>query len=120
MIPSLSHAVDETDSKLGVAKSATLGANTPFKESFGASTGKSYLTVGLDAGKPKGKVTLTCDVPPVPGTYGIALGDVDAEEIIITALGPDGQPVSTRVTITGPSSANRTKVSLSRVYFVRG
>ena len=89
-------AVDETDSKLGAAKSATLGANTPFGESFGASTGKSYLTVGLDAGKPKGKVTLTFDVPPVPGTYGIALGDVDAEEIIITALGPDGQPVSTR------------------------
>jgi len=33
--------VDETDSQLGVAKSATLGANTPFGESFGSSAGKS-------------------------------------------------------------------------------
>jgi len=31
-----------------------------------------------------------------------------------------GQPLGARVTITGPSSANRPKVSLSRVYFVRG
>lgn len=91
-----SAVIDETDSQLGVAKSAALGANTPFRESFGSSAGKSYLTVGLDASKPKGKVTLTFDTPPVPGTYGIALADIDAEEIVFTALGPDGRPVSTR------------------------
>jgi len=130
--------VDETDSQLGVAKSATLGANTPFGESFGSSAGKSYLTVGLDAGKPKGKVTLTFDTPPVPGTYGIALGDVDAEEITITALGPDGQPVSTREWLgstfnyangkdlpkwdaaTGTINGNGTDTQGASLYFVPG
>ena len=50
--------------------------------------GTSAVTVGLG-------MLITFDTAPVPGTYGIALGDVDAEEIIITATGPDGAPVST-------------------------
>ena len=84
------------DSSLGVAKSATLTGTTPFGEYFGTSRGQQYLTSGVASGKPEGSITLTFDTSPVPGTWGFALGDVDAEDIKLSATDTFGNPVDVR------------------------
>ena len=84
------------DSSLGVAKSATLTATTPFGEVFGTSRGQQYLTSGVGSGKAEGSLTLNFDTSPIPGTWGLAFGDVDAEDIKVSALGPDGKAVDVR------------------------
>jgi hypothetical protein len=89
-------AVTSRDSSIGVAKSATLTATTPFGANFGTSRGQTYLTSGVASGKSQGSVTLTFDSSPVPGTWGMAFGDVDAEDIKIDAVDADGEPVDVR------------------------
>ena len=86
--------VTSTNETLQLATSATLGAQTPFGIAYGPSTGKQYLSAALAAGKPSGSVTITFDDPPIPGTYGFALGDIDAENIKITATGASGKALS--------------------------
>lgn len=86
--------VTSTNESLQLATSATLNASTPFGLAYGPSNGKQYLSAALAAGKPSGTVTLTFDTPPTPGTYGFALGDIDAENIKITATDAAGRALS--------------------------
>lgn len=79
-----------TDAVLAVARSATMSGTTPFGLQYGTSSGSTYLTSAIASGKPEGTLTLTFRTPPVPGTYGLAVGDVDAETLVISATGPDG------------------------------
>ena len=85
-----------TNSSLNVAKSATLTGSTPFGEYFGSSRGQQYLTSGVASGKPEGSVTLTFASSPIPGTWGFVLGDVDAEDIKVSAKDAKGAPVDVR------------------------
>jgi hypothetical protein len=85
-----------TNSTLSVAKSATLSGNTPFGENFGSSRGQQYLTSGVASGKPEGSVTLTFDSSAIPGTWGFVLGDVDAEDIKVSAKDAKGASVDVR------------------------
>ncbi|MCF8530208.1 MAG: hypothetical protein K9G69_02810, partial [Candidatus Nanopelagicales bacterium] len=85
-----------TNSSIGVAKSATLTGTTPFGAHFGTSRGQQYLTSGVASGKAEGSLTLTFDESPIPQTWGIALGDVDAEDITLSATDTNGDPVDVR------------------------
>ena len=86
--------VTSTGQNLSVARSATLSASTPFGAAYGSSSGKTYLSVGLSAGVSRAHVTITFDEPPVAGTYGLAMGDVDAENVILSATDAKGHAVN--------------------------
>lgn len=71
--------------------STWLSADTPFGEEYGSSRDKPYLFTTLPLGGTSTSVTLTFDTAPTAGTWGFALGDIDAEDITITATGADGR-----------------------------
>lgn len=71
--------------------STWLSADTPFGQEYGSSRDKPYLFTTLPLGGTSTSVTLTFDTAPTAGTWGFALGDIDAEDITITATGTDGQ-----------------------------
>ena len=79
------------DSDVSVATSATLTGSTPFGQVYGTSSGKTYLSSSLVSGKTTGTITITFTRVIAPGFWGFALGDVDAEQIGITAKGDKGQ-----------------------------
>ena len=85
--------ITSTDGSLSVARSATLTSATPFGAQYGTSSGRTYLSSAIASGKPAGAVTVTFDEPPVPGTWGMAFGDVDAENLVITGSLADGTSV---------------------------
>jgi hypothetical protein len=82
-----------TDASLSVARSATLTTRSEFGAYFGSSTGKTYLSSAIASGKPRGTLTITFDSPPVPGTWAFALGDVDAEDVVVSGTTPSGRTV---------------------------
>ena len=82
-----------TDASVSVARSATLTSTTPFGAQYGTSSGKTYLTSAIASGKPSGTLTITFDAPPVPGTWGMAFGDVDAENLMISGTLADDSKV---------------------------
>ena len=83
------------DSTEQVAKSATMGAGTPFGERFGSSSGHAYLLSGLASGHSEGTLTFELSKAPTAGTWGFALGDVDAEDVTITATSQSGAAINT-------------------------
>lgn len=87
-------SITSTDASFSVARSATLTSRTPFGEYFGSSIGQTYLSVAIASGKPSGTLTITFDEPPVPGTWAMAFGDVDAENVVISGTRPDGTAVN--------------------------
>ena len=88
-------AVSENGS-LSVASSATLTGTTPFGEEYGTSRGEQYLTSAVAAGQSQGTVTLNFESAPNPLTWSIAVGDVDAENITLSALDLDGNEINVR------------------------
>ncbi len=70
--------------------STWLSADTPFGAQFGSSRDRDYLYTSLPLGASSTVVTVTFATPAPAGTWGFALGDVDAEDITIAATGADG------------------------------
>lgn len=85
--------VTSSGQTLRVATSQVLGSSTPFGAQYGPSNGRNYLSVGLASGVSRASVTITFDEPPVPGTYGLVMGDVDAENVILSATDANGRAV---------------------------
>ena len=79
------------DSTQTVAKSQTLIASSPFGLQYGTSRGSTYLLTAVASGQTTGSVTLTFDSAPIAGTWGMALGDVDAENVTVTAKDSAGR-----------------------------
>jgi len=69
-----------------------LNAATPFGAVFGTSAGQSYLSVRTGAQATTTVLTLASPAPA--GSWGFALGDVDAESFVVTGTGADQQPLS--------------------------
>jgi hypothetical protein len=86
-------ALTSTGQNLSVATSQTLPITTPFGAAYGSSRGMNYLSVGLSSGVSRANVTITFDTPPIAGTYGLAMGDVDAENVILSAKDEKGNDV---------------------------
>jgi hypothetical protein len=77
-------------------QSAFLNASTPFGQAFGSSQGQPYALLHLASGRKPSTTVISFDSPPAAGTWGFALGDVDAEDIHIDAYDAAGTllPVS--------------------------
>lgn len=88
--------VEAVDGSLSVAKSATLTGTTPFGEEYGTSSGEQYLSSAVAPGQPQGTVTLNFASAPNPLTWSFAVGDVDAENITLSALDLDGNEIDVR------------------------
>jgi len=71
--------------------STWLSADTPFGAQFGSSRNRDYLFTSLPLGASGTVVTVTFATPTPAGTWGFALGDVDAEDITVAATGADGE-----------------------------
>jgi len=70
---------------LGVASSATLSSSTPFGARFGSSLRKQYLNIGGAITTSDAEVVLTFNTATPANRWGFALGDVDAESVLVTA-----------------------------------
>ena len=88
-------AANVADGTITVARTATVTGSTPFGTVYGTSNGSTYLSNGMAAGKSESVTTMTFSAATPIGTWGFALGDIDAESVSITASNAAGQPVST-------------------------
>lgn len=86
-----SAAFTSVNSTQTVAKSQTLIGSSPFGLQYGTSRGSTYLLTAVASGQATGSVTLTFDSAPIAGTWGMALGDVDAENVTVTAKDSAGR-----------------------------
>ena len=91
--PTISGSV--VDGSVSTAVSATLTGSSPFGQVYGTSSGKTYLSNGLAAGKNTSTTTLTFSAATPVGTWGFALGDIDAESVTVTATNAAGAAVNT-------------------------
>jgi outer membrane protein OmpA-like peptidoglycan-associated protein len=82
---------DRRAATISVASSATLSSNTPFGARFGSSLRKQYLNIGGSISSTNtAEVVLTFASPAPAGSWAFALGDVDAEEVAISATASNG------------------------------
>lgn len=88
--PSSVAAIQGTPGSMSSASSATLTTSTPFGARFGTSSRKQYLSIGGANGGATATAVITFDSPAPAGTWGFALGDVDADDITVTATKADG------------------------------
>ena len=70
---------------------AWLSAGTPFGSAYGSSQNRPYLSIGVPSATAKATTTYTFTTPPPAGSWGFALGDIDADYITITATAANGQ-----------------------------
>ncbi|HET9168496.1 MAG TPA: Ig-like domain-containing protein [Actinospica sp.] len=81
----------ETDSTNPTAPSgagAFLNSSTPFGQAFGSSRNRPYALLHLARGRRPSTTEITFDAAPAAGTWGFALGDVDAEDVRVRVYGP--------------------------------
>ncbi|WP_157575036.1 carboxypeptidase regulatory-like domain-containing protein [Jiangella muralis] len=73
-----------------------IGAATPWGEEFGSSQGHPYLNLrpAADTAGSPSTTTYVFDTPTPAGGWGFALGDIDSDTAVVTALDADGAPVS--------------------------
>jgi LPXTG-motif cell wall-anchored protein len=86
-----SAVITTSGNSLAVARSATLTGSSPFGTQYGTSSGKTYLSIGLtiSAAEPASTTLTFASATPTAG-WSVALGDVDAESVAITATGEGG------------------------------
>jgi hypothetical protein len=89
-----------SDSRGGVGiisgASNWLSADTPPGAVYGSSRNEPYINLrprADRAGAPS-TTTYTFDTPTPSGGWAFVLGDIDADEVVVTAKGPDGQELS--------------------------
>lgn len=72
-----------------------LGPNTPFGQVYGSSQDQQYLNLRPAADNPTSPSTTTYTfASPTPvGTWGFALGDLDADDAVVSATDANGNPV---------------------------
>jgi hypothetical protein len=91
--PSISATRTNGSWQVASGASTWLSADTPFGAEYGSSRDKQYLFTALPLNGTSTTVTVTFATAPTAGTWGFALGDVDAEDITITATGTTGAPL---------------------------
>ncbi len=72
---------------------AFLGAQTGFGKRFGTSRYQSYLSIGLAPLLAPSTTTITIPAS-MPAGWGLAVGDIDADTVTITATGSGGVPLT--------------------------
>jgi hypothetical protein len=74
--------------------STFLGGDTPVGVVYGNSRDHGYLNIGTAAGNLTSTTTVTFAAPTPSSGWAFALGDIDADEVQISATGPGGRAVS--------------------------
>jgi hypothetical protein len=85
---------DASGTSVPGGSSTYLGAQTPFGQVFGSSTGKQYAVIRPAAGNRPSTTTITFAQPTPATGWGFALGDVDADMVRIIATAADGSAVT--------------------------
>ena len=85
--PAAHISTDSTNPTSPSGASAFLNAATPFGQAFGSSQGEPYALLHLASGRKPSTTVITFDTSPAAGTWGFALGDVDAENVQVQAYG---------------------------------
>ena len=88
--PAAHISTDSTNPTSPSGASAFLNSSTPFGQAFGSSQGEPYALLHLASGRKPSTTVITFDSSPTAGTWGFALGDVDAENVQVQAYGPGG------------------------------
>jgi hypothetical protein len=91
--PAATFATNSSNASTPSGASAFLNANTPFGTAFESTQNVPYLSLNLAAGNTPSTTTFTF-ASPTPIGWGFALGDVDAEFIIVQATGVGGVPLT--------------------------
>jgi uncharacterized repeat protein (TIGR01451 family) len=76
-------------------RSTYLNDSTPFGEEFGSSRDHTYLQFNAVSSAKASTTAITFAAPAPAGSWGFALGDIDADKAKIEATGANGQPLST-------------------------
>jgi hypothetical protein len=92
--PATEITTDSTSPSQASGQSAFLNSSTPFGQAFGSSQDKPYALLRSAAGRAPSTTVVHFDRPLLPGSWGFALGDVDAEKIQITAYDAAGRQIS--------------------------
>lgn len=92
--PSARYTSDSTGLQVPSGNSTFLNEATPFGAKFGSSRGQGYLKFGTASGRKPSTTTITFDKPTPVGTWGFALGDIDADHVRIVAKGADGKELT--------------------------
>jgi hypothetical protein len=92
--PAATVSTDSTTASSPSGSSAFLNASTPFGAAFGSSQNQPYALLRTAAGTTTSTTTLDFATAPTAGSWGFALGDIDADSAQISAIGVDGEPVS--------------------------
>ncbi|MFI7342490.1 Ig-like domain-containing protein [Streptomyces sp. NPDC050085] len=85
---------DSTSHPVQSGNSAFLGASTPVGAKYGSSQGKPYVNLRTATGGRTSTTTLSYAHSPVPGTWALTLGDVDADRVHVSGVGADGSPLT--------------------------
>lgn len=88
--PQGTFTTNSTRPRISSGGAAFLNTTTPFGAAFGSSQGKPYLNLAAAEGRTPSTTSFTFDQVPTAGGWGIALGDIDADDVKISATGPDG------------------------------
>lgn len=91
--PSASVSTNSSSTQIGSGASAFLNASTPFGAQYGSSQNQPYALLRTASGIRTSTTTLTFATPPTAGSWGFALGDIDADLAQLSATGANGQPV---------------------------
>lgn len=91
--PSATFTTDSTSPSFQSGKSVYLSANTPFGEVFGSSQGTQYPLLRTAAGRAPSATTFTFRTPAPASGWGFTLGDIDADQVAISATDAAGGTV---------------------------
>lgn len=91
--PSAQVSTTSTSVQVPSGASSYLNATTPFGAAFGSSQNKPYLVLRTASGLAPSTTTLSFASPPTPGSWGFALGDVDADMVQVSATDQSGRAV---------------------------
>lgn len=93
-LPALEATVTSTAGAFARASGAStwLSEGTPVGAVYGSSRGQAYVTVGAASGAPS-VTTYTFSRPTPASGWAFALGDIDADQVRVTATAPDGSAV---------------------------
>ncbi|MFS0713738.1 carboxypeptidase regulatory-like domain-containing protein [Microbacterium sp. 2P01SA-2] len=93
-LPALNATIASTASTMQRASGAStwLSEGTPIGARYGSSRDEPYLTIGARGSTPS-VTTYTFDRPTPATGWAFALGDIDADQVRVTATAPDGSSV---------------------------
>ena len=94
-VPAASWTSSASSVTFPTGASTWLGPTTPFGSYFGSSQNRAYMNQGLAPASAPSVITYTFDSVTPSGTWGFALGDIDADRVKVEAEDSLGNSVPT-------------------------